>query len=298
MIRHRTRFVAVGSVVVLLVIAAVIAIERPAKRTEAAAVREQIAVARAGAGLDLIAPDGRRITVLTRHRGWEDTDPAWSPDGKRIVFTRTKNVYRSLQVYVMRADGSGVHRITSGRYDLRPAWSPDGRWIAYQSETGIRIVRPDGTGGRHVPTPDRFASFPTWTSDGHIAYAWHSEAKQDWPARCRRAGARCGWVWTSEIDGSHRDQLVRGRDAHWSPAGTTVVFTPPDGGVAKVAAEGGRSRLLGRGFQAEWSRDGRRIVYTRAGAVPSEDGTWLMNRDGSGAHPIRPHASMPAWRPR
>ena len=45
-------------------------------RGSAAAVRDRIAVARAGAGIELIKPGARRVAVLTRHRGWEDTDPA------------------------------------------------------------------------------------------------------------------------------------------------------------------------------------------------------------------------------
>ena len=264
---------------------------------ETAAVRDRIAVVGAGGGIDLITPRGRRVAMLTRHRGWNDSYPAWSPDGRSIAFTRTKDNYRSFHIYVMRADGSRVRRISDGRFDERPAWSPDGRWIAYSSTTGIRIIRPDGTGMRRISTPDEAASHPAWAPAGRISYSWHPEVRSEWPARCMRQGSGCGWVWTSRLDGTKRRALVRGRDARWSPDGRRAVLTPPDGGVATIPADGGRSRLLGPGFQADWSRDGRRIVYTRMGATPTQDGVWVMGRDGSQAHLIRPHASMPAWRP-
>ena len=258
--------------------------------------RSQIAVARADGGLALITPQGRHVATLTRHRGWIDTDPAWSADGERLAFTRTKNGNRSFQVYVMNADGTGVRRVTRGRFDWRPAWSPDGRWIAYQSTSGIRLVRPDGTAGRRVPTPDDMAAYPSWTPDGRVAYAWHAEFSGEWPAVCGDPVRRCGWVWTSLTTGSDRRALVRGRDAHWTLDGDHLVFTPPDGGVATAGGSGGQPRLLGRGYQPDWSPDGERIVYARMG--PRGDATWIMRRDGSRAHRIADRASMPAWRPR
>jgi hypothetical protein len=53
--------------------------------------------------------------------GYDDTDPAWLPDG-RIVFSSTRwpsfghySGVRASQLFVVNADGSGMHRITSER---------------------------------------------------------------------------------------------------------------------------------------------------------------------------------------
>jgi Tol biopolymer transport system component len=238
-----------------------------------------IAVAHDSGGIEVVSPAGRHVATLTSHAGWVDSDPAWSPDGRRLAFTRTMDDYRSFHVYVMRADGSGVRRVTQGRYDWRPAWSPNGRWILYQSTTGLRRVQPDGSGVRRIGAAGIDAAFPSWTASGRIAYA------------------RRGWVWTARADGSDRHRLVRGRDAHWSPDGKTIVFTPNNGGVARVPASGGAVTSLGRGYQAEWSADGRQIVFARMGADPLHNTTWVMQRDGSGRRLLARGTSMPAWRP-
>jgi TolB protein len=49
--------------------------------------------------------------------------PAWSPDGMRIAFIGDRD--GNDQLYVMRADGSGVVRLTTGQADKEaPAWRP------------------------------------------------------------------------------------------------------------------------------------------------------------------------------
>ncbi len=54
-------------------------------------------------------------------RGYDDTDPAWLPDG-RVVFSSTRwpafgqySAARTSNLHVVNADGSGLHRITSER---------------------------------------------------------------------------------------------------------------------------------------------------------------------------------------
>jgi Tol biopolymer transport system component len=196
----------------------------------------------------------------------------------------------------MRANGGGVRQVTNGRFDMRPAWSPDGRWIAFQSTEGIGLVRPDGTGGRFVPHTLE-ASDPAWTRDGRLAFSWHAEVQQDWPASCRQIVQLCGWVVTSRLDGSHRRGVVRGREARWSSDGRRVVYTLPDGGVGIAAASGAGHRMISHGHEPDWSPDGTKIVYTRMGVDEASDSVWVMNRDGSGAHRILMGASTAAWRP-
>ena len=250
-------------------------------------------------GMILIDPSGRRVRTLTpRRAGREDTEPAWSPDGRQLAFTRTSDNRRSFRIYVMNANGKRVRRITRGRFDYSPAWSPDGRWIAYRSNAKLKIVRADGTGQRVVPTPrPTDVTFPVWAPGGRISYSYWATVQSDWPPACRLAGSDCGYVVSSRLDGSDRRRVVRGRDAHWSQDGSTIVYTGADGGVFVAGGSGGSGRMLRRGYRAEWSRDGSEIVYARMGSMPSRDSIWVMKSHGGSPRRIFRGGSFPAWRP-
>jgi len=254
------------------------------------------------AGIAIIDTSGRRLMSLTRPaKDGEDSEPAWSPDGKRLAFRRTTDGRYSFQIYVMNANGSGMRRIgVAARliYDYSPAWSPDGRWIAYRSNGELRVVHPDSTGDRLIATghPTEVTN-PAWAPGGRISYSYYDTVPQDWPALCTRARSGCGYVVTARLDGSDRRLVLRGRDAHWSPDQRTIVFTGSDGGVYTVSATGGRPRFLGKGHLASWSPDGTKIVYVRQGDRASTDSVWIMARDGGNPHRILVGASTPAWQP-
>jgi dipeptidyl aminopeptidase/acylaminoacyl peptidase len=71
----------------------------------------------------------------------------WSPDGKQIVYVRTREGDESHRsdIWVMDADGSNAHQITHAHAQvLYPNWSPDGRWIVFAGteQEGDAKVRP------------------------------------------------------------------------------------------------------------------------------------------------------------
>jgi WD40-like Beta Propeller Repeat len=117
--------------------------------------------------------DGGDLERLTAAAdGGHDIPGGYSPDGRRIVFTGTKpGDPETCAVFVMDADGSHEHRITS--YGATScgytAWSPTGNEIVLANGR-LAVVHPDGKGLRQIPlegldgTPLAFA--PAWSPDG------------------------------------------------------------------------------------------------------------------------------------
>lgn len=69
-------------------------------------------------------------TRMTFGRG-SNTGATWSPDGRRFVFTSTRNGFDEL--YLKAADGRSVEQLVlSGEGDKQVSdWSPDGKYVAY-----------------------------------------------------------------------------------------------------------------------------------------------------------------------
>ena len=129
----------------------------------------------------------RRLTTNTRSK---DRDPRWSPDGKRIAFTRFMDKERtqtSSELFVMNADGTDLKRLTHNTVaDGYPSWSPDGQYLVFTSTqsgkkyevyvielastTTKRLTGAEGEIGSAVPdwSPDgREIVYEKFISNGH-----------------------------------------------------------------------------------------------------------------------------------
>ena len=90
---------------------------------------------------------------------------SWSPDGRRIAFDRGGNG----GIYVMRANGTGLRRLTTNALDTEPTWSPDGRWIAFVRASfkpvfngDIYVMRSDGSQQQRLTQSPAEDEDPAW----------------------------------------------------------------------------------------------------------------------------------------
>ena len=74
--------------------------------------------------MDADGGNPRRLT----HSKADDRSPTWSRDGRSLAFVsdRSDPGLHDNEIYVMRVDGSRLHRITrTGDWNLDPAWRPE-----------------------------------------------------------------------------------------------------------------------------------------------------------------------------
>ncbi len=176
--------------------------------------------------------DGSGLRQITSGE-FQEVDPAWAPDGSRIVFSSTRccasdRSQSNYDLYTIRPDGSDLrHLISDSASDLSPAWSPDGSRIAYvryeEGDRGWQIwtVSADGTDAGRVVDNDRYNSVVAWSPDGdELAYVTEL-GDRDYQIRVVRA------------DGTHERTLFEcsepciatGYTLAWSPDGTEIAFT-------------------------------------------------------------------------
>jgi dipeptidyl aminopeptidase/acylaminoacyl peptidase len=91
----------------------------------------------------LMNPDGTNVRRLTDNTDG-DAFPAFSPDGKRIVFDSNRDNALEAQVplnigdlFLMNDKGNGQTKLTRGS---SASWSPDGKYIAFhRSASGLAV---------------------------------------------------------------------------------------------------------------------------------------------------------------
>lgn len=150
-------------------------------------------------GIWMMQPDGTDLTRVTAIPAGIafDSEPAFSPDGSQLAFTRFRGTCKfpnrnrfiaagcTSAIHLVNADGSGLERLTPwGNAVASPDWSPDGTRIAYHrccdsgkqgQKLDVYVMRADGSGDR------RLTKNPPWTGGPFIASGnpvWSPDGKK------------------------------------------------------------------------------------------------------------------------
>jgi Tol biopolymer transport system component len=246
----------------------------------------------------VVNADGSGLRRLTTNAA-NDFDPTLSPEGTMIAFRSDRD--GDNEVYVMRADGSRQRDVSREPVDdWGPTWSPDGRVLwncARDLVIGFRacIANPDGTGLQVIPV-DVYVEYPAWSPDGtRIAFM------------SQQPGARGSDpnydVFVMDADGSNLRQLTAfaGEDGFpsWSPDGSRIAFSTtrddcsnstaadcrttgdigPFTTLYVMNADGSHLHRTTDRFAmfADWSPDGRYLVFSPGLNVIRPDGTGLTS---------------------
>jgi Tol biopolymer transport system component len=274
-----------------------------------------------GGCLWTVNTDGTSLRELHCVIGIEADDPAWSPDGSKILFARRGS--SSGVIKVMNEDGSDPTTLMKGfRSTGAPRWSHDGTWIAFSATdennfTNIYAMTSDGSTLRNLTVDCNYCDWPSWSlDDSAIAFV----SSEDWLTHTINMldlYADLKPVQIASFQGgiSHLSWSPDGREIlfDWRPRGSeqrSDVYAINNDGSNLKKLTTNKSEYNG---EPTWSPDGSQIAfvayYPRSSRLsrwinfldppaPGE-GIYIMNRDGTGLAQATPNnlreVGSPDW---
>jgi TolB protein len=247
----------------------------------------------------------------TQITGLENTYPARSPDGSRIVFESTRDG-PDADIFVMQADGSSVVQLTrNDAYDGTPVWTPDGQFLLFATERDgnaeVYRMRADGSEQSNLTRHPGADGHPRVSPDGRLVY-FNSNRSSD-PATFTLGTMdrqHNHEIYTMTLDGGDVRRITELPDWDTYPA------VSPDGSQLlwrRIAPTGGKSESgrnsevfwmnLATGEQRNvtsdpaydgwpaWSPDGRRFAFASNRANAAFDGFDIYVANADGSNPVR-----------
>jgi Tol biopolymer transport system component len=241
-----------------------------------------------------------------------DYQPAISPDGRLIAYSRDGGGPTGADLWVMNVDGSGQHPLfaPTSADDEAAAFSPDGHSIAFAHCTGggncnISLVGLDGANQRPLThfagVPGGQGAYdPTFSPDGmRVAL----ELYVNTPSLAD--------IGAINADGSGQANLtdtsgVLEFTPDYSPDGARIAFGRSEMSgdyIGLMGADGSSQMSITQGrtddeHSPAFSPDGTQIAFIGLGNLPYQN-VQVMNADGSGRHNVSPADTSlsydPAW---
>jgi TolB protein len=234
----------------------------------------------------VVQDDGKKAQRVTgAKRGASPVLPTWSPDGTKIAFVRFRpqGGARSLQVYVVNADGTGERQVGEGTL---PSWTRDGRSLvverpraAPQAST-IWVLSVNGSSQRKLVD----GSSPALSHDGKtVTFVRYTYAKQRGEQSYRTTATRLS---TIALDGTNLRVVARtGPEGQytqpsWLPDDSSIAVLERRGGLGGplwTITPSGKRRRVARsvGETYDWSPTGNLVAYTAGGLL------YIIRPDGT-----------------
>lgn len=177
----------------------------------------------------LLRADGSSVIQLTSGP-FRDSNPSFSPSGRRIIFDRT-GLSDTTHIFIVNVDGSGLRQLTdAGGNDSDPTFTPNGRRILFVSDRD-RDARSDHS--------DIFAMGPTGAGMRVLIDGRRRETEPDVSPNGRRivfsSNRRRGPnIFVAKSNGRRVRQLTHSRGdcfksicflhPSWSPSGKHIAL--------------------------------------------------------------------------
>lgn len=251
-----------------------------------------------GRELYTMSMDGKNVRAITNN-GSINLLPAWSTDGRSILFT--SYIRRNPNLYTIPSNG-GRPKLLSGERGLNTggAMSPDGKQVALtlsrDGNSEVYKMNTDGTGLKRLTNEWAIDSSPTWSPDGkRIAFV------------SSRWGDPHIFVMNADGSGVKRltDRGTYNQTPDWSPKGDLIAFTARDErnkfDIFTVNPDTKEIRRLtqdeGNNEEPSFSPDGNHIVFTSRREGKSQ--VWIMAFDGTNQRRLTKSGgySTPSWSP-
>ncbi len=169
------------------------------------------------ARIAVVAPTGKGLKYVTRApQGAIDSKPAWSPDGRHLVFTRTVDAGFNV-LWTVARNGTNLRRFLAdgSQVDHNPTWAPNGKQVAYVSDASdvdaIWVVAATGKGRRVVLAESAEPTDEDAAPEGISNPAYSPSGK-------RIVFTRGGEIWTMTVAGKDLKQVTDGGgdEADWA----------------------------------------------------------------------------------